>query len=440
VTPSPGPAPVERVSARGMVVWAVGVTGYVFAVFARTSLSATGVEAAVRFGASSSALSLFTVLQLAVYAAMQIPAGATIDRLGPRKAIAFGATLVGLGQIAIAFAVDVPTAIAARVMVGTGDAFLFISVLRLLPAWFPGPRVGLMTQLTGLLGQLGQLLSLGPLVGVVHSRGWTTAFLLAGSCTLLVAALALLLIRDGQQHRVVEVHLPEGAPPPHRTTTFSAGEVDSVLVRTWRNPGTRTGFWVHLSTPFSAYMFALLWGFPFMTESQGMSSSLALAALGAFVIGCVVFGLVIGAVTSGHPRRRLPTVLVVVSAQVVVWTVVLAWPGQAPAWTLFLLAVVLASGAPTSLIGFDVARSTNPLSSLGLATGMVNIGGFVSSLVVVLGIGVVLDLLGESSPDLFTDRGFTIALLVQAPVAVVGLLMLRRSLPAYRAQVGRVRD
>ncbi|NMR19085.1 nitrate/nitrite transporter [Cellulomonas fimi] len=440
MTSSPALPLVERASARGMVVWAVGVAGYVVAVFARTSLSATGVEAAVRFGASSSVLSLFTVLQLAVYAGMQVPAGATIDRLGSRKAIAIGCTLVGAGQIAIAFAGDVPTAIAARVLVGTGDAFCFISVLRLLPAWFPGPQVGLVTQLTGLVGQLGQLLSLGPLVWVVHSRGWTTAFVLAGSVTLLVAALALLLVRDGRRHHVVEVHLPAGGPPPHRTTTFSADDVEGVLVRTWRNAGTRAGFWVHFTTPFSAYMFALLWGFPFMTRSQGLSAPLALAALSVFVLGCVGFGLLIGLVTSRHPHRRLRTVLVVVAAQVVAWAVVLAWPGTAPAWTLFVLALVLAGGPPTSLIGFDLARATNPLSSLGLATGMVNMGGFVSSLVVVLGIGVVLDVVGESTPDRFTDAGFTMALLVQVPVVLVGLVMLRRSLPAYRLLVGRARS
>ena len=187
-------------------------------------------------------------------------------------------------------------------------------------------------------------------------------------------------------------------------------------------------------------MFALLWGFPFMTRSQGLSAPLALAALSVFVLGCVGFGLLIGLVTSRHPHRRLRTVLVVVAAQVVAWAVVLAWPGTAPAWTLFVLALVLAGGPPTSLIGFDLARATNPLSSLGLATGMVNMGGFVSSLVVVLGIGVVLDVVGESTPDRFTDAGFTMALLVQVPVVLVGLVMLRRSLPAYRLLVGRARS
>ena len=42
------------------------------------------------------------------------------------------------GQLVLALAADVPTAVAARVLVGAGDAMTFISVLRLVSLWFPG--------------------------------------------------------------------------------------------------------------------------------------------------------------------------------------------------------------------------------------------------------------------------------------------------------------
>jgi hypothetical protein len=85
------------------------------------------------------------------------------------------------------------------------------------------------------------------------------------------------------------------------------------------------------------------------------------------------------------------------------------------------------------LIGFDASRTTNPLASMGLATGMVNAGGFISSLTAVLAIGVVLDQVGQGTPDLFTDAGFAVARLVRVPVWVLGLVLLRRWIPAYRA-------
>ena len=66
------------------LVWGVGVAAYVLSVTNRTSLSAVGVDAAVRFDADASTLSLFAVVQLAVYGAMQIPVGLLLDRFGAR--------------------------------------------------------------------------------------------------------------------------------------------------------------------------------------------------------------------------------------------------------------------------------------------------------------------------------------------------------------------
>src|ERR671911_1871326 len=144
-------------SARAYAVWGVGLLAYAVAVFHRASLGVAGVEAQERFSAGASAVSLFLVLQLAVYAALQVPVGVALDRFGSRRMILAGAVTMAAGQLVLALATDVPTAVAARVLVGAGDAMTFISVLRLVALWFPGRRVPLITQLTGILGQLGSV-------------------------------------------------------------------------------------------------------------------------------------------------------------------------------------------------------------------------------------------------------------------------------------------
>ncbi len=73
------------------------------------------------------------------------------------------------------------------------------------------------------------------------------------------------------------------------------------------------------------------------------------------------------------------------------WTVVLAWPGDAPFWLLVLLVVVTGVGGPASMIGFDLGRTSNPPERLASATGIINQGGFLASLVLVVAIGVILD-------------------------------------------------
>src|SRR3954468_24682784 len=133
------------------------------------------------------------------------------------------------GQLLLAVADTIPLAVTARVLVGAGDALTFISVLSVVTAWFPARQVPLMTQLTGLLGQLGQVLSAIPFAALLHGPGWTTAFGSAAALGVAVALAVLAVLRNR----------PPGAPAPPRAAT--PREVLSSLRHAWREPGTRLG-------------------------------------------------------------------------------------------------------------------------------------------------------------------------------------------------------
>ena len=165
---------VERPSRRAYAVWGVALLAYVLAVFHRASLGVAAVEAQERFSAGASMVSLFLVLQLAVYAGLQVPVGVALDRLGSRVMILAGALTMAAGQLTLALADSVPLAVLARVLVGAGDAMTFISVLRVVGFWFPGGAVPLITQLTGLFGQVGSIVAAFPLVALLHSTSWPT--------------------------------------------------------------------------------------------------------------------------------------------------------------------------------------------------------------------------------------------------------------------------
>ena len=119
------------------MVWGVGVLAYAVAVFQRTSLGVAADPATERFGIGASVLSTFAVVQLIVYAAMQIPVGLLVDRFGSRRVIAVGGLVMAAGQALLAVATEPGAALVARLLVGLGDAMTFISVLRLIP---PGSR------------------------------------------------------------------------------------------------------------------------------------------------------------------------------------------------------------------------------------------------------------------------------------------------------------
>ncbi|MFI7519593.1 MFS transporter [Micromonospora globbae] len=411
---------VSRRSA--LLVWGVALAAYVAAVFHRSSLGVTGVDAADRFHINASALATFSVAQLAVYAAMQIPVGMLLDRFGSRRLLVVGGVLMVAGQLCFALATDVRLAVVARILVGLGDAMTFISVLRIVTFWFPGRTNPLVVQLTGTLGQLGAILGAVPLVALLHHAGWTPAFLVAAALGATAVLLVLVAVRD-TPHR-------ETAPGSPRPAT-----VRPVLAAAWAHPGTRLGLWTHFVTQFSGTVFALLWGYPFLVQGQGLTPTAAASLLTVMTVAGLLVGPLLAHLCGRHPLRRSVLVFTVVATTAAAWTVVLAWPGPAPRWLLVVLVLVLAVNGPASMIGFDYARTFNPASRMGSASGIVNVGGFVASIILVLAVGVVLDLAtpsGRGTPDL---AAFRWAFAVQYALWALGAVQVLRYRNAARRRL-----
>ncbi len=413
-----------RPGATAWRVWAVALALYTLAVFHRSSLAVAGLVAVDRFDISASQLATFTMLQLAVYAAMQIPVGLAVDRFGPRRVMLTGAVVLVVGQTCFALADHYAAALLARVLVGAGDAMTFICLIRFLAAWFPRPRIPVMTQVTGTIGQLGSIGAAIPMTWALGRLGWSHAYLVAAGLSLLAAVVGLVVLRD---------------EPGRRTASgpvLSPAAVRASLRASWSHPGTRLAFWVHFCTPFSANALAMLWGYPFFVQGEGRSSAEAGALLTIMVVAVVIAGPVLGTVIGRHPWHRSTLVLGIIAAMAAAWALVLLWPGPAPFGVLVLLVVVVGVGGPASVVGFDIARTVNPGSRLASATGIVNVAGFVATLVLVIAIGVILDL---RTPGTSTDYGpaaFATAMAAQYALWAVGCVQLLR----YRRRARRATD
>ncbi|MFI7339156.1 nitrate/nitrite transporter [Streptomyces sp. NPDC050085] len=380
----PGDPPGGR---RAVTVWSIGVAVYFVAVIFRTSLGVAGLDAVERFHINASALSTFSILQLLVYAGMQIPVGLMVDRLGTKKVLTLGVVLFTIGQLGFAFSSSYGMALASRALLGCGDAMTFISVLRLGTRWFPARRGPLVAQLAGLVGMAGNLISTLVLARLLHGVGWEAAF--AGSALLgvLVLVLMLLFLKDH----------PEGfEPPPMPSSHKGAAYIRAQIAASWQEPGTRLGLWVHFTTQFPAMVFLLLWGLPFLVEAQGLSRGTAGELLTLVVLANMVVGLVYGQIVARHHTARLPLALGTVGMTALLWAAPIVWPGRSPMWLLVLMCVVLGACGPASMIGFDFARPANPPERQGTGSGIVNMGGFVASMTTLLAVGVLLDATGDS--------------------------------------------
>jgi MFS family permease len=414
--------PVARATRKAWLFWTIAIVVYVTAVFHRSSLGVAGLQATARFGVGPAALSTFTVLQVGVYAAMQIPTGLLADRFGPRRVLVAAALLLGAGEVCFGLAHSYPLALFARGVLGLGDAMTWVSVLRVVASNFPARTYPLVVALSSMLGGAGNLVATVPLTALLASSGWTATFLVTGLLTAGYAAVVGTTLR---------------IPGEQKAEPVMRGAILRGAMQAWRVPGTRLGFWVHFTTMASPTTLGLLWGFPYLVKAQHLTAVRADGVLGALVLGGMVANPVLGALTSHRRGLRMPLVMSYLAITALTWVLLLAVPGRQPSAVLLLAFVVFAVGGPMSAIGFALARDYNPMHRVGTATGVVNVGGFLATTIAALGVGVLVGAMGTLS----AATAYRIGLLAVVAVFAVGswrvVVWWRRARAHVHAAQGR---
>ncbi|MDA2813093.1 MFS transporter [Nocardiopsis sp. RSe5-2] len=365
--------------ARAWLVWGIGVGVYFLAMFHRNGLGVAALQAQERFDAGPALLSLLPMLQLLVYVVLQVPAGIMADRVGPRRSLLAGLAAMAAGAVLFAAASDVATAVAGRVLIGLGDAVTFLNVIRLGALWFPRRRYALVSALTGVVGGLGQVASVAPLSFLLGGLGWTGGFLATAGITGAMLLGVALLVRDR----------PAGAQRPER---HAAVPVIASVREALRARGPRVGMAHHAAVMAPYTMLGVLWGYPFLVEGVGLSPSAARTLLTVLGVGVLWLSPVLGAVVGRHPGVRRPFALCLAPLLGLGWLALVAWPSGPPVPLVVAVVAVSAAGAVMApALSFDFARDGLSPERTGVASGLVNMSGFATTVLATVLAGVVLE-------------------------------------------------
>jgi hypothetical protein len=319
---------------------------------------------------------------------------------------------MAVGETAFGLAGSAPVALGGRALVGVGDAFMFLSVLRIAQNWFPARRYPLLASLTGLAGAIGQVGTTVPLGAALDGMGWTATFAGSGALT---AVLAVLCLR-GVVDRPAAVPAPPAAAdrPP----------LVAPLRAAWGRPATRRAFWSHfaLMGPFVAI--TALWGYPYLVRGQEVAPGTARAWLMTCVIAFGASSPAVGALAArGHGDRMIRWATVALGAG---WSAALLWPGGHPPAAVILGALVLTGLAgAVAMLAFDVARAGNPADHAGAASGLANTGGFSAAVATQLAAAAVLQA---------ADVAIGVALLPMLGLMLFAAVRVLRGAPSARAR------
>ena len=137
-------------------------------------------------------LGLLTSVYFLVFAAVQLPFGALLDRYGPKTIQSALLLLASSGALIFALADGLIGLIVGRAVLSLGVALALMAGFKAIVLWFPSERIVLVNGWYVTLGALGAVTATAPAELIVQSWGWRGLFALLAGLSALAALLLLL--------------------------------------------------------------------------------------------------------------------------------------------------------------------------------------------------------------------------------------------------------
>jgi len=331
---------------------AILVLAYALSQFFRSFLAVLAPDLAADLGATPEDLALASGLWFATFAAMQIPIGTALDRIGPRRTagVIFGLAAAG-GAALFATAQSPAAVVAAMALIGAGCgpvlmASFYIFARMYPPAMFASLGAGLIG-----IGSAGNLASAAPLAWAIDAWGWRAALWALAALSLLVGGALLAFIRD---------------PAPAPRAAEGGGYRDILM---------QPALWV--MAPLIAINYAPaagvrgLWAGPYLGEVFG---------LGAAGIGAVTFWMALAMILGNFAYGPLDRLFgtrkwVVLVGNLLAASCLLglaAWPAKGVAFAAVMLAGLGFFGATFAMI-FAHAKAWFPPHLVGRGVSVANL-------------------------------------------------------------------
>jgi len=249
---------------------------YIYSQFFRAFLPVLTPVLSEQIGATQSNLNSAASAWFIVFGLMQFPVGILLDRIGPRRTVAYLFGIAGTsGVLLIAAASEPWMIIIAMSLIGVGCSPVLMGSLYIFARTFAAKQLAVLTSWIVAFGNLGNLASSAPLAIANDRFGWRFVMVCIALSTAAIALLVLFKVRDPEQEQT--------------DSTGLAGFIDLLKIKAlwpilllglvlYAPVANLRGFW---SGPFLANVF----------EANGLVIGRMTLAMGvAMIVGSIIYG------------------------------------------------------------------------------------------------------------------------------------------------------
>lgn len=358
-----------HLSKLGLLIWGLASLFFLYEFFLRTFVGSIAQQLLNDLHLTTTSFAMMGSAYYLAYALMQVPVGVIATKYGVRRTLMFAIFCCVLSVFCFSHSSSASGAILARILMGFGSSFAFVSMLIIATSWFPRQYFAFFVGASQFIGTLGPMLAAGPLVWLLHHaqgdwRGLLNNIGLSGFGLLLLVSWFIKDSNASNRDNLIILSRP--------TPTSKA------IKKLFSNP---QAWFIALYSACSYCPIALLaafWGTSFLQAhgfTQANAASMISLSWVAYAVSCVLLGIL-----SDITKRR-KTLLIACVAIGAIATAILTYITHLPHAAYPILFLSIGSAAAGQSLGFatiaeHVDTHTKP-TALGLNNGMITTFGVI---------------------------------------------------------------
>lgn len=421
------PSSRASLAAPPMIAWIIYVLAalfYVYDYFIQVSPSVMANQLMSAFNIDATGLAILGSCFYYAYVGMQIPAGMLLDRLGARAVLTVSVFISAIGVLLFAATDYFVIAGIARLLIGLGAAFSFVSALCLVARWFPHRYFAVLSGGIQFGACIGSILGLAPLAAVINAYGYRTTLWVIGCFTLLLVIVYGTVIRNGRS---------DVTPPTADHQLMSQWQKLKMLL------GHRQIGWIALVGCFcwvSVATFGALWGVPYLMKVFSLSNVQAGWLCSLFWLGVGVGSPLVGGLSDYLRSRKIPCYGCFGLG--LLGSLLLVCAPYLPLIMTMIGIVLLGSSASIQSLTFGMIKDVVAADRFATAAGIVNMAAIIGGAVAQLVFGMILsrvapmDLHSAKILSSYDTTTYQMAMLLLPLAMLLGLWITRYGIQETR--------
>jgi len=364
----------------GWAICGLGALFYCYEYLLRIEPSIMIPELEHYFNVNAETIGLMTALYYYAYTPMQLVAGVTVDRFGPRRVLTFAVAMCAIGSIIFGSFHSIYIAGFGRFIIGFGSAFAFVGVLKLATIWLPANRFALFSGLAVALGMVGAMAGDLELTVLVHRMGWYKTLIFGAVFGAFLTPIVWLFIRDSVS--------PKKNTKAENATSYKAA-IDG-FVQVMKNSQIWLVGIIGGLLYLSLSVFAELWGITFLRHVYKFTSSQSAAGTSLVFMGWLIGAPLNGWISDKIHSRRIPLIIGSIIGGVFI-TLILSGRDFSVT-TVEMMMFLFGLFSSVQIVCFAVGRENTEPRMVGAAVAFVNTLVMLGGLIFQPLVGALLDL------------------------------------------------